>query len=226
MTSIQCAVPAILLAAIGCARAPVTAGATPQSCDATHNETATYFPRAPLASHADTAAWADSVLIPALSGTFQVLEVQTEGRGERRASVWRLRLGPRMPGSAPPCIALDCGTRPEHVPLIGAAELPASDLERRYRDRFAESTDPEKPGAWVRYDSRRGRVLLALGLPLRVDANQYYTILSLGPAGFSGRWVDGGYAVALVPMPTGHAIERSQGYFCAFRIHGDGAGPA
>jgi hypothetical protein len=63
-------------------------------------------------------------------------------------------------------------------------------------------------------------------MPLTMDAGRIYTILSLRPDGFSGRWVDGGYAVALLPMPTGRAIERSQGYFCAFRIQSDGAGPA
>lgn len=220
------AAAAILLAALGCARAPVTSGVAPRSCDATHAAAAPYYPRSQLASRADTAEWADSVLIPPLTGTFQVLEVQTEGHSARQAHVWRLRLGPREPGSGPPCVALDCGTRPEHVPVIGAAELPQSPLERRYDYRPAESTDPEQPGAWVRYDSRRGRVLLTLGMPLTVDAGRIYTILSLRPDGFSGRWVDGGYAVALLPMPTGPAVERSQGYFCAFRVRGDRAGPA
>lgn len=102
--------------------------------------------------------------------------------------------------------------------MFGAALPPSARGEVHYRDRDAESTSTEAPGAWVWYDPKGGALILTLGVPLRVDANQYYFIQSLNQDGFSGRWEDGGFASTLLSMPTGTALEHSRGYFCAFRI--------
>ena len=77
------------------------------------------------------------------------------------------------------------------------------------------STEPERPGVEVDYNSRDSTLDMTFGNAMStgahtMDAGVSFNVFRVDSLGFSGRWLDGGLPVA----KPGHV---TQGYFCAFR---------
>ena len=157
-----------------------------------------------------------------LRGRFQLIVVATAGLGATdRDTVRRGQLVLEPTDTTHRYVRCEggvrCGNRSLTFPLFGAMDsrfhFPGNESIAIPLNRLL----PDQPGVLVSFDSARRHLSLILGNPfLRwTDSGVFLEVFHADSNSFTGRWVDGGLAIALGQRgrPT-----NAQGHFCAIRI--------
>jgi len=150
----------------------------------------------------------------ALSGTWDVVQVATEGPAEKPIERWRLRLV-----ATDAAVRLQCwSARPCHdgssIPAAGAIVRAGQAFDsvaaaRRLSDDTTLTT--------VHFSETDNKLTLHFGPPT-IDAGSFYGITEVTDSTFMGRWAYGG--LRLFDVNRGGVVtgEQPQGFFCARRI--------
>ena len=153
------------------------------------------------------------------AGRFDIVEVQTEGSGERHLRRWQLALV-SADTAAQRCGPAMCGPKGRSgrvYPLHGAVLSP----DVRWDSASARKGESfGRADAWLRVDEHPFALTLAIGPPRTLDVGTFYQIREVnGPSGaaFTGRWDDGGISMSMLTVDSVTVGERGGGYFCATR---------
>ena len=150
----------------------------------------------------------------ALSGTWEMLTVATEGVNETQPERWKLRLVVADSASQNPCFIAGCRLTTVHIVAVGAP-LGASPF-----DSAAVTKAKQQPNrVAARYDRKTNHVTLDFGPPM-LDAGTFYEMTEVSDSTIAGRWVDGSYLLFSVRRGDVTTLEHPQGFFCGRRIHG------
>jgi hypothetical protein len=173
------------------------------------------WPDAAWQAHQDTLPRTPEWITQRLAGTYRFVEIESEGEGATKlARVWSLQLRAPDPDSMEAWTS-QWGRKAFDLPLVGQRTLL---MEGQLGKALKSPRTATKQDVRLHY---RGRDYLVLfGAPFNVaDGNGgIFAIMGVGDNGsFVGRWVLGGYGIALFPTPDVQIAEESSGYFCAFR---------
>ena len=148
-----------------------------------------------------------------LVGTWDVLEVATEGAAPADVERWRLRLVKTQHTVWYQCALGSCRT--QRVAVVAAGAPVRQDAlfdtvaasERRLKD--AGAID-------ARYDSTTNHLTFSPE-QLVLDAGTFYAVTEVSDTFLAGRWTDGSYISAEVQRGGAMTFEHRSGFFCARR---------
>lgn len=165
----------------------------------------------------DTPALPHSALVTsALSGTWEMLTVTTEGAIGTEPERWTLRfVAADSEGARTSCLVSPCRARARTVAVGRSLRSDAP------FDSAAISHTMSDPARIVaRYDSTNGYLTLAFGPPMN-DAGVFYAVTRLSDTTMRGRWTGGSYILAQVRRGNVTTWEHEQGFFCGRRVFPD-----
>jgi hypothetical protein len=150
----------------------------------------------------------------ALSGTWDVLTVTTEGASPAVVERWTLRLVPTAPEvwydtHFGPRRSRNVAVVAAGAPIRSSTAFDSAAAARRHL------TDRERVEAT--YDSSTNHLTLSFGPPV-LDAGTFYAVAEVSDTLLAGRWTDGSYVVTEVQRGDVTTLEHHQGFFCAHRL--------
>ena len=150
----------------------------------------------------------------ALSGTWDMLTVATQGVSEEQPQRWKLRLVVADSASQNPCFMPRCRLTTVRVVAVGAP-LGRAPFDSATVTKATQQSDRVK----ARYDNKTNHVTFDFGPPI-MDAGTFYALTEVSDSTIAGRWVDGSYVLFFVRRGDVTTLEHSQGFFCGRRMHG------
>jgi hypothetical protein len=170
----------------------------------------TMWPTPGGTSNARDAAPAHAALIKLLAGQYVVDLITTEGVETPTVARWRI-------------MVLATDTSREAFPGVGRAWRPAL-VGTRIDVSKPTSVDSLRRGRFVggladfqmNLDSATGHLSWQTA-PGWLDAGWFFSVAEVDSLGFSGRWEDGGLAIAMLERGGLRVGERARGYYCARR---------
>lgn len=154
-----------------------------------------------------------------MTGSYRMLRVMTLGSSGKHVSEWSLELRPTPGGQ-------DSAWRrrwnsPQNqfaFPVVGQMRLLREGDLRPDGGLTGSGWGPALDSVRIRYHPASGSVRLE-GAPLDVtDAGTFYPVVGLPDSGgFRGTWSDAGFALTIITTEVGKLVEKTEGYFCAYR---------
>jgi len=165
------------------------------------------------AEHDSAIAFEDAA--HALSGTWDMLTVATEGEDGARPLRWKLRLVVADSASQDPCFIPGCRLTNVRVIALGAP------LGRTQFDSatVTKATNQQDRVA-ARYDRKTNHVTFYFGPPM-LDAGTFYALTEVSDSTIAGRWIDGSYLMSSVRRGDVTTLEHPQGFFCGRKARRD-----
>jgi hypothetical protein len=149
-----------------------------------------------------------------LVGTFDILQVTSEGVPEPTVLQWRLWITTTHANAVSRCSPASCPDTIISFPFVGLRQPSTQPRDTlRLKQRLFTGTIDE---AEFVVDHARG-LLSWQTMPGWLDAGAIFRVEAITPFGFRGRWQDGGIAMTVIDRDGATVVEALGGYYCAFR---------
>jgi hypothetical protein len=150
----------------------------------------------------------------ALSGTWDMLTVTTEGEDGARPEHWKLRLVVADSASQNPCFIPGC--RRTGVRIVAIGTPLGSTFDSVSVTRATNGSDR----IVARYDRNTDHVTLHFN-PGLLDGGTFYALTEVSDSTIAGRWIDGSYLLFSVRRGDVTTLEHPQGFFCGRKVRRD-----